>query len=275
MGAPTRSSAKDCTRPLAVRSATSVRTLSQTAGAEEGLVVVGDGVGDIDVRRVVDADDGAFGANGAEAHQLHGVSCGVRCPDHGWVARPVQPGRARNRLPDKGNSSCSAGESSPRAVVISSWSSSGPTKARLVVCGAGQLDHVEQVTGGGVAAHLSLAPRGQPEVAGCVDAQAVGHRVGDLQCQASCADGSAGLVVVTHPDLTARDAVDAVEQGVVGGERHPVGEAEVVVEHRGRVAVRAKQPLGVPRSRQRRGADQEAPSRHHTPRRSTGRPDGR
>ena len=70
--------------------------------------------------------------------------------------------------------------------------------------------------------------------------------------------GSGVLVVVAHPDLTARDAVDAVEQGFVGRERHPVGKAQVVVEHGGRVPVRPQQPLRVPRPRDGRGADQEA-----------------
>ena len=164
----------------------------QPAGAEEGLVEVGDGVGDVDVRGVVDADDGAFGADGAEAHQLHGVSCGVRCPDQGWVARPVQPGRARNRLPDSGNSCCSAGDELAPSGGDQQLVELGSDEGQARRVRGRQLDDVEQVTGGGVAAHLALAPRGQPEVAGRVDAQAVGHCVRELERQASWADGSAG-----------------------------------------------------------------------------------
>ncbi len=46
----------------------------QTVHPEERLIEVVDPVGDIDVRRLVEAYDGAFGADRAEAHELHGVS---------------------------------------------------------------------------------------------------------------------------------------------------------------------------------------------------------
>ena len=43
----------------------------EPAAGEEGLVEVGDHVGDVDVGRLVDPDDGSFGAGGAESHELH------------------------------------------------------------------------------------------------------------------------------------------------------------------------------------------------------------
>ncbi len=158
----------------------------------------------------------------------------VWCPDQGWVGRPVHAGPGEEEAArQRGTPPARCGESSPRAVVMSSRSSSGPTKARLVVCGAGSLDDVEQVTGGRVAAHLAPAPGREPQVARASTHRPSGHGVGELESESPRTDRPGLVVVVADPDPTAGQAVDAVEQRPVGGEGQSVGQPEVVVEHGG------------------------------------------
>ena len=153
---------------------------------------------------VVEADDGPFGADRAEAHQLHGcllVAGEVSGPGVGGQAGAARP--ARKRLPDSGYSLLLLRRELAARGGDEQRSRSGPTKATLVVCGARQVDDVEQVAGGGVAADLPCAPGGEPEVAVRVDADAVGHCVGELEVPGAAVRRLRCLVVVAHPDPTA------------------------------------------------------------------------
>ena len=139
-----------------------------------------------------------------------------------------------------------------------------------------QLDDVEQVAGGGVAAHLALAPRGEPEVAGCVDAQAVGHRVGELAAPGVVRRRlrRPGRSRAPRPDGSGR-----CRRCRAGSRR-----GRTPCRWRGRGRRRApwscRRRCGAAAAEcrapgQRRGADEEAPCGVARRRRSTGRPGGR